>query len=138
MLRIFLSATAICFPCLGYADNLKELNSPSRLNLELKSTNTCANQEAFIRAQDVLSENRPSVYQLNLCRYEETRPIWNKGTFIDGEVTTWIRLKSAHNYDTRMIGLGFRFQVTSFGMAQIRVRGKGGIQVRYQGTFWGI
>ena len=139
MLKILLLIMAFCTPMSGYAEELKIVSSPGRLNLELISTNTCASQEAFTRAQDVLSANRPSsVYQHNLCRYEEIRPIWNKGTFIDSEVITWLRLKSAHSNDTRMIGLGFRFQVASFGMAQIRVRGNGGFQVRYQGTFWGF
>jgi hypothetical protein len=136
MLKIFLCAIAFFVPSLGYGDELKELSAPRRLNLEVRSTNTCSGQQLYAAANQVSPSDQPNafLYLRDICR-DEINANWHKNPIINSEVTTWLKLKSGHSHDTRMIGLGFRFQVADEGVAHIRLRGSGGIQFRYRSTF---
>jgi hypothetical protein len=126
MLKIILYAITACFPSLGYAEeiNTKPVN---KLNLEIRSTNICSNQQALTQVNN--HQSLPSICQ------NQNYTTGNESHLVNNEVTTWLRLKG-RSQKTRMIGLGFRFQVAEEGMVHIKVRG-GGVQFRFQTTFWG-
>lgn len=136
MLKIFLCAIAFFLSNSVYGEGLKELSQPRRLNLEVRSTNTCSSQQTFSQKkaeEDASNRFHSYLYLRDACR-NEIDPDWGKKPIVNNEVTTWLRLKS-HNHDTRMIGLGFRFQVAGEGVAQFRLRGGGEVQFRYSTTF---
>lgn len=132
MLKIFLCAIAFYVPCIGYGG---DLNNPRRLNLEVRSTNTCSAKQTLSYTRESLSISQSSyLYWKDICRYQPL-PVWQQDNTVNNDVTTWLRLKSSQSHDIRMIGLGFRFQVADAGVAHIKVRGGGGIQFRYRTTF---
>lgn len=135
MIKIYFCAIFVCVPGLGYADMLKNYALPQRLNLEVRSTNTCSYQPTIKPKEDYSAISSTSyLYTTDLCRNSPT-PLWRPDPPINNEVTTWLRLKGGQSKDTRMIGLGFRFQVAGDGVAHIRIKSSGGVQFRLRTTF---